>query len=127
LLMIDPALGGQAKISDDDYVENAPELVAEVSASTVSFDLHTKLSVYRRNGVREYLVWRVLDQEIDWFVLEQGEYKPMSADDDGILRSTVFPGLWLDAAAMIREDMPRVFTVLQQGIASAEHARFLKT
>src|SRR5947209_2476661 len=65
-LLIDPACGGQARISEDDYVELAPELVGEIAASSVAFDLHTKLTVYRRSGVREYLVWRVLDQQFDW-------------------------------------------------------------
>jgi Uma2 family endonuclease len=126
LLMIDPARGGQAKISNDDYVEEAPELVAEVAASSVSFDLHTKLAVYRRNGVREYLVWRVMERQIDWFVARDGTFVPLEADAEGILRSEVFPGLWLDAAALIRGDLRRVLTVLQQGLASAEHTAFLQ-
>src|SRR5712691_7161754 len=75
LLLIDPARGGQARISLDDYVEGAPELVGEVSASSVSYDLHAKLNVYRRNRVREYVVWRVLDQELDWFVWREGQYE----------------------------------------------------
>src|SRR5262245_6609192 len=33
LLFIEPARGGQCRISEDDYIEGAPELVAEVSAS----------------------------------------------------------------------------------------------
>src|SRR5262249_9428327 len=70
LLLIDPAIGGQARVSEDDFIEGAPELVGEVSSSRVSFDLGTKLQVYQRTGVREYLVWRVLDREIDWFVLQ---------------------------------------------------------
>src|SRR5262249_50398042 len=69
LVFIDPARGGQARIDADGYMEGAPELVAEVTASSASYDLHDKLHVYRRNGVREYIVWRVLEQEIDWFVL----------------------------------------------------------
>jgi Uma2 family endonuclease len=126
MLLIDPAWGGQASISADDYVENAPELVGEVSSSSVSFDLHTKLAVYRRNGVREYLVWRVLDKQFDWFVLREGTFVPLTPDPQGILRSEVFPGLWLDAAALIRGDMPQVMAVLQQGLASAEHAAFIR-
>ena len=125
ILMIDPALGGEAKISDDDYIESAPELVAEVSGSSVSFDLNTKLAVYRRNGVREYLVWRVLDEKIDWFVSRRGEFEPLLADAEGILRSETFPGLWLDPAALLRGDMARVLEVGQRGIASPEHGRFL--
>ncbi|MFN4259992.1 MAG: Uma2 family endonuclease [Gemmataceae bacterium] len=125
-LLIDPACGGQARISEDDYVENAPELVAEVASSSASFDLHTKLNVYRRNGVREYLVWRVLDQQIDWFVLESGQYRPLNADAEGVLRSEHFPGLWLDAAALPRGDMLQVLAVVQQGLASPEHAAFVQ-
>ena len=126
LLLIDPASGGQARISADDYVELAPELVGEVASSSASFDLHTKLHVYRRNGVREYVVWRVLDQRLDWFVQEGGEFQPLAADATGILRSPTFAGLWLDAAALVRGDMQQVLAVVQQGLASAEHATFVK-
>jgi len=125
MLLIDPAFGGQATIAEDDYVENAPEWVGEVSGSSVSFDLHTKLVVYRRNGVREYLVWRVLDQAIDWFVLRNGEFVHLTPDESGYLKSEVFPGLWLDAAAMVRGDMLRVLAVLHEGLASPEHAAFV--
>jgi len=126
LLLIDPARGGQALISSDDYVERAPELVAEVAASSAAYDLHTKLLVYRRNGVREFLVWRVLDQQFDWFVLRAGQFQPLPPDAAGILRSEVFPGLWLDPAALLRGDMLRVLAVVQQGLASAEHAAFVQ-
>jgi Uma2 family endonuclease len=126
ILFIDPARGGQARISADDYVELAPEWLAEVAASSASFDLHTKLHVYRRHGVREYVVWRVLDDDLDWFVLSAGDFKPLAPDADGILRSLTFPGLWLDRAALLRGDMERVLFVLQQGLATPEHAAFVK-
>ena len=91
-LFIQPECGGQARISADDYIEGAPELVAEVASSSASYDLHEKRSVYRRSGVREYLVWRVLDRQVDWFVQNRGQYEPMTLPADGIFRSTVFPG-----------------------------------
>src|SRR5262245_24691098 len=125
-LLIDPACGGQARLSADDYVEEAPELVAEVASSSASYDLHTKLHVYRRNGVREYLVWRVLDRQFDWFVLRAGQFERLAPGGDGLLRSEVFPGLWLDPAALVRGDMPRVLAVVQQGLSSPEHAAFLQ-
>jgi Uma2 family endonuclease len=125
LLLIDPARGGQARISADDYIESAPELVAEVAASSAAYDLHTKLQVYQRNGVREYLVWRVLDQQIDWFLLRNGQYQPLPRDPDGILRSEVFPGLWLDPEALLRGDLAHVLAVGRQGTASPEHAAFV--
>ena len=117
--------GGQARIDKDDYIEAAPEFVAEVAASTASYDLNDKLNAYRRNGVREYLVWRVLDTAIDWFVWREGRYERLPASPDGVIQSEVFPGLWLDAPALLRGDLRRVHEVLQQGLASPEHADFV--
>lgn len=125
LLLVNPECGGQAVISEDDYIEGAPELVAEVSSSTVSFDLHTKLNVYRRSGAREYLVWRVVDVAFDWFVLRDGEYRRLPVDAAGLLKSETFPGLWLDVAALLAGRMGDVFDVLQKGIESREHAEFV--
>jgi len=124
-LIIRPEYGGQARISDNDYIEGAPELVAEVASSSASYDLGKKLNAYRRNGVREYVVWRVLDRQVDWFVNREGRFELMPPAADGILRSTVFPGLWLDPAALVRSDKPTVKAILQQGLNCPEHADFV--
>jgi Uma2 family endonuclease len=125
LLIIESERGGQCRISEDDYVEGAPELVAEVASSSVSYDLGAKLKVYRRNGVREYVVWRVLDRAIDWFVLRNDQFEVMLPGADGILRSSVFPGLWLDPAALVRGDLTAVFDALRRGLESDEHKKFV--
>ena len=124
-LIIRPERGGQVRISEDDYIEGAPELVAEVAASSVSYDLGKKLDAYRRNGVLEYIVWRVLDRQVDWFVNRGGRFEPMLPAADGILRSSVFPGLWLDPAALVGGDKATVKAILQQGMNSPEHADFV--
>jgi Uma2 family endonuclease len=124
-LFIRPERGGQIRISDDDYVEGAPELVAEVSASTASIDLGKKLQAYRRNNVREYIVWRVLDRQVDWYVNRDGRFEPLPPSADGVVRSEVFPGLWLDVAALVRRDGKAVQAALQQGLDSPEHADFV--
>ena len=125
-LIIDPASGGQVQLSADDFIVGAPELVAEVSSSTASIDMNRKLRVYRRNQVREYLVWRVLDLVVDWFVWRGGEFQLLSPDAEGIVRSEAFPGLWLDPQALVEGEMPRVLEVLQRGIASDEHQQFVE-
>jgi len=125
LLMIDPERGGQARISDDDYVNGAPELIVEVGSSTIGIDLNLKLHVYRRSGVREYVVWRVQDRKIDWFVLRDGEFIRLDPDEKGHYRSTTFPGLWLDATALVAGDMAKVLNVVRQGLAAPEHAKFV--
>jgi Uma2 family endonuclease len=126
ILIITPGCGGQVEISDDDFVVGAPELVAEVSASGASIDLNRKLRVYRRNQVREYLVWRVLDDAIDWFELRDGDFRKIVPDDDGILKSSTFPGLWLDAEALCRGKLATVLTVLRSGTESPDHAAFVE-
>jgi Uma2 family endonuclease len=124
LLMIEPVASGQAAIDDGGYVAGAPELVAEVSSSTVSIDLHDKLRVYRRNGVREYIAWRVIERAIDWFALRDGDFVRLIPGADGIIRSEVFPGLWLDADAMLDGKLDRVLEVVYPGLAMPEHRAF---
>ncbi len=124
-LRILPDYGGQSRKSEDDYIEGAPELVAEIAASSASYDLHQKLNAYRRNGVREYIVWRTWDRAIDWFVLRDGVFVPQTPDEQGLHKSAAFPGLWLDATAMLAGDRQRVMAVAQQGIASPEHEQFI--
>jgi Uma2 family endonuclease len=124
LLRLLPEYGGGAVTDDDGYITSAPELIGEVSASSVSYDLHDKLRVYRRNGVKEYVVWRVYDKQIDWFILQGTDYTKLDLVN-GLYKSQIFPGLWLDPAAMVEGDMEKVLSVLQKGIESAEHAAFI--
>jgi Uma2 family endonuclease len=124
LLMIDRARGGQARVGEDGYVEGAPELVAEVAASSASIDLNTKLHVYRRSKVREYVVWRTFDRALDWFILRDGDFVPLPPDAAGLIRSEAFPGLWLDAAALLRGDLATVLNRLHEGTATPQHAAF---
>jgi Uma2 family endonuclease len=126
VLLIEESAGGQARLSPDDYVEGAPELVAEVAASSASIDLGDKKRVYRRNGVQEYIVWQVFDRKIDWFQLEDDDYVSRPTEEQGIIRSEVFPGLWLDPSALLNGNMQQVLAVLQQGINSVEHQQFVQ-
>jgi Uma2 family endonuclease len=123
MLLIPTSAGGQARVDDDDYVSGPPELVCEVAASSVSIDLHAKLNAYRRNGVREYLVWRVEDQAIDWFALREGRYDPIAPDAAGLVRSGVFPGLWLDRKALLDGDLAGVFAAVDAGCGGGDGER----
>ena len=111
-------IDGNAKIDDDGYISGAPELIAEIAASTVSYDLHSKKRTYERNGVKEYIVWRTLDRQIDWFILENGKYCRLEPDQSGIIRSQEFLGLWLNVNAILNNDMSSVLKTLQTGIAN---------
>lgn len=127
LLAMPQRIGGGLRVDEEGYYAGSPDFIAEIAASSVSYDLHAKLRVYQREGVREYLVWRTLDGEIDWFRLRERKYVPLEANEAGIVKSEVFPGLWLDRAALVSRDLPRVFAVLQEGLASPEHAGFVKS
>ena len=126
LLRLEPALGGQSRIGKDGYLEGAPELVVEVAMSSVAYDLHDKLWVYRRNGIPEYVVWQIYDERLDWFVLREGEYALLAPDEAGLVRSQVFPGLWLTVPALLAGDLAGVLAELQNGLASAEHTVFVE-
>jgi Uma2 family endonuclease len=126
ILCLDPAYGGRTRVTADDYLEGAPELIVEIAASSASYDLNQKKRAYARNGVTEYLVFISYERRTCWFVLRDEGYVELTADEQGILRSEVFPGLWLPADALWQGDLARMLAVLQQGLASAEHAAFVQ-
>jgi Uma2 family endonuclease len=126
LLRIREKAGGQSR-EIEGFIEGAPELVIEIAVSSAAIDANAKKQVYRRAGVREYILWRVYDRAIDWFVLRDGEYEPLSANEDGATRSEVFPGLWLAREEMLVERDAQVLAVLQAGLASESHQQFVKS
>ncbi|MEM6428172.1 MAG: Uma2 family endonuclease [Deinococcota bacterium] len=99
---------GQSTVSEDDYVTGAPELVVEIAASSAAYDLFEKKTAYRRNGVQEYIVWRVDDAQVDWFYLHQGQYKTLNPNERGLLCSVIFAGLCLDIEALLAGELARV-------------------
>jgi Uma2 family endonuclease len=126
LLRIASTTQRRARVSADDYLDGAPELAVEIAASSATIDLTSKLKVYRRNGVQEYIVWPVYDGILHWFQLREGEYVPLAPDEAGLIHSQVFPGLWLNVKALLAGDLATVLADLQKGLATAEHAAFVE-
>lgn len=127
LLRILPEHGGRCRLNEKKYILGAPELVVEIAATTASVDLHSKKRACCRNGVREYVVWRALDGELDWFVLRDDEdYYRLTPGADGGLRSAFLPGLHLDVQAAMRLDGAGVLAALNSGLAGPEHVAFAK-
>ena len=112
---------GGPRLTDDHYIEGAPPFVVEIAASSASYELHDKLRAYRRNGVREYVVWRVLDRAVNWFRLREGEYVRVEPDEDGVIESEAFPGLRLNVAKLLAGDDAGVVAELDR--ASADDSR----
>ena len=114
MLCSKPRKGGRVWLNDKGYLCGSPELVVEVAASSATIDLRDKLRVYRRRGVSEYIVWRTADKAVDWFVLEEGEYIPMTAGKDHKLRSKIFHGLVLDVEALLALDGAKVLAAIEK-------------
>jgi Uma2 family endonuclease len=123
-LLIAGSLGQTQEV--DDYISGAPELVVEIASSSQARDLHIKLHDYERAGVLEYVVLLPRKREVRWFQNSAGEFQQVNADPDGIYRSRVFPGLWLEPAALFRGDSRAVRAVVEQGVSTPEHAEFVR-
>jgi Uma2 family endonuclease len=121
-LRILPEFGGQSRTTGDDYIEGAPELAAEIAHSTRALDFHAKKDAYAAAGVLEYIVLSLGDRSMTWFDLKRG--RELRPGPDGVIRSEVFPGLWLDPAALFAMDAGRVVAVIEAGLASPEYAAF---
>ncbi len=126
LLRLEPQQGGNSRISEGDYIEGAPELIVEIAASSAAYDLHDKLNVYRRTGVKEYIVWQTYDNRLDWFKLYEGEYLTLKSDESGVAHSEIFTGLDLAAEALLKGDLAMVLSVLQKGLETSEHTEFVE-
>jgi Uma2 family endonuclease len=125
LLRLEPELGGRSRVTEDGYLEGPPELILEIAASSVSYDLHVKLRVYQRSGVEEYIAVQMYERRLDWFRLREGVYQLLQPDASGLLSSEVFPGLCLNTAAFWGGNMTQVLATLQDKLASPEHAAFI--
>src|SRR5438093_9667991 len=115
-LIIEPESGGQTSVSEDGYATGPPELIVEVASRSESIDLHRKHRDYEQAGVLEYVVVVLRQRVVRWFVLQDGTYRDREADASGLFKSSVFPGLWLDALALLQCDGRQVMATLQQGL-----------
>ena len=122
-LIISPEAGGQTA-SEDDYLTGSPELAVEISHTTTLVDLHAKKQMYEKYGVREYIVVETKRRAIHWFLRRDGHFVAIKPGADGLLKSRVFPGLWLDPAALFERSPKRVLAALRSGLATPEHAKF---
>jgi Uma2 family endonuclease len=123
--LILPEHRGQTREDEGGYLKGAPELNAEVSWATESIGLHAKKRDYEKAGVREYNVAALRQQQVYWFIRRRGKFRDLLPGKDGMIRSEIFPGLWLDPDALLRRDRKRLLAVLRQGLASREHAAFV--
>jgi|SwirhirootsSR2_FD_contig_41_10106945_length_976_multi_2_in_0_out_0_2 Uma2 family endonuclease len=122
VLIIEPHSGGRTSVSEDGYATGPPELIVDVASSSESIDLHRKRRDYEQAGVLEYVVVVLRQRVVRWFVLQDGTYREVEADAQGLFKSSVFPGLWLDTPALLRLDGRQVMATLQHGIETPEHA-----
>ena len=98
-------------------------MVAEIAHSSRAIDLHGKRDDYTRYGVREYLVLNLRDNRLHWFDLRAGT--ELTPDADGVYRLRTFPGLWVHGEALLARDFRRMLAVLDEGLATPEHAAFV--
>ncbi|MEO3707411.1 Uma2 family endonuclease [Trichormus azollae] len=87
VLLIEVALEANSRITDDDYIEGALELVAEIAASSATYDLYDTKKAYKRNRIQEYIVWQSLENQLDWSQLHDSKYISLQTDVDGIIIS----------------------------------------
>jgi Uma2 family endonuclease len=124
-LFVLPQFGGSVGFNESDYLTGAPELIVETAATTESRDLHQKKDDYEKARVREYVVVALRSRKVFWFIRRHGKFAAMGPGQDGIFRSKIFPGLWLDPEALLERNRARLLTVLREGLASKGHHAFV--
>jgi hypothetical protein len=124
-VIVDPALGGRTSINADDFVEGGAELLVEIAERSCSLPYHKKFEQYQKANVREYIIVNLESRNFNWFTNTANGFQPIKPNADGIMKSRVLPGLWLDREATLNDNNKRVRAVLDSGLASPEHAKFV--
>jgi hypothetical protein len=124
-LRIPAEMGGQSDVDEEGYLVGAPEMVVEIARSSRAFDLGKKKDDYERAGVQEYVVVELEPDRVHWFIRRGDHFEDLLPGPDGVFRSEVFPGLWLDPEALFAKDRIRLARVLDLGLATPEHATFV--
>ena len=119
-LRVLPSRGGQSR-DEKRYCAGAPELAVEICLTSTEVDFGPKLRLYQRAGVREYITIEIFGKRIVWRKLENAVYVAQQIPPDGVLRSQVFPGLWLDVAALWNDDGTKMLAALNAGLSSEDH------
>jgi len=132
MLAISESAGGSSKIVTRtennqamQYLVGAPEFVAEIAASSVSIDLHTKREVYERIGVRNYLVWLTQDNAMRLMSLTNGQLIEVQHDEP-VLSIESMPGLRINRAAILKGDLAAAMKTVTDAAASEEAVAFRK-
>jgi Uma2 family endonuclease len=124
-LVLLPECGGKARIVEDKSVSGPLDLVVEVANSSRAYDLGSKKRDYERNGVREYVVAIPGEEQVRWFVNGSSGFREVAKEADGMFRSEVFPGLWLDPRGLFAPSIRLLSACVRKGVASPEHAAFV--
>ncbi len=125
-LRLKPEAGGKSRLARQKILSGPVELVAEVADSSAAIDLHDKKEAYLAGGVREYLIVAVQTDEVIWLSRRGRRWTRLTPDRAGVLKSRVFPGLWLDPRALLEDDTRRLQSVAKAGLRSREHGRFVR-
>ena len=117
------------RLGKDGYLRGSPDFACEVrEGGDGCVDLNAKRLAYEQAGLGELLVvlldkpWRVR-----WLSLVHGAFADVHPDPaDGLFKSRVFPGLWLDVDALFADDLQRLSAAVERGCATPEHAAFVE-
>lgn len=124
MLLLSPEFGGGTWTDEQDLLHGTPELIVEITGDSEGVDAVTKRKLYHRFGVQEYLLWIASEDRIVWESLVDGEYQELPIDESGVIRSQVFPGLWLNEPALLAGDTAALMATLALGLRSSEHRKF---
>ena len=92
----------------ENYLDGPADLVIEIaSPDSVERDRGSKFVEYEAGGVREYWLIDPLRERAEFYRLdEEGFYRPVSPDVEGVYRSQVVSGFWLKIEWLWQEPLP---------------------
>jgi hypothetical protein len=119
----------------DGSAKGAPQLAIDMECSLPDAELEERLRAFASGGVGEYMFMSVYPWECRWYRNPRyqrrhnhgGVFQRVMPDEEGIVRSSTCPGLWISFDAILGgEGRSRDWkAVIDRGLASPEHQEFM--
>ncbi|RMG53227.1 MAG: Uma2 family endonuclease [Acidobacteria bacterium] len=100
----------------ENYLDGPADLVVEIiSPESRARDRGEKFYEYEQGGVREYWLIDPDRKQAEFYQRgEDGIYRLVPVDEEGIYRSAVLEGLWLKVAWLWQDPLPPLMSVIKE-------------
>jgi hypothetical protein len=112
---------------ENNYFNGPPNFIVDIEEDTSSAFLKNRKKLFAFSGVEEYLIVNEALTKIEWNRLIKDEFQEIYPDDDGIIKSSGLPGLWIPINELKKRNYWAVMASIEHGTTRTGHHKLMQT